>query len=155
MQNKYGLRRRSANSKSEASRPRARRATEESQRQFKERKTSGAGSNFASKDTKSRPRKEELPADNVSLHLSARMLELAQELSSEANMPLRMYLTEALKYMLLAHGKRLGKHDKYVTEFVSQNKLKTSTWSPEKVEKSLLNHELESEQKKRYPDKRT
>lgn len=47
-------------------------------------------------------------------------------------MPLKLYLTELLKYALLAHGKRLGKKDKYIAEFTSTNKRQVKTWSPDK-----------------------
>jgi hypothetical protein len=58
------------------------------------------------------------------------MLELAEALAQDENMPLKKYLTEALKYIILAHGQRLGRTDKYVAEFKNVNKTKVSTWRP-------------------------
>jgi len=112
----------------------------ESQDRFKSRrqgadKVEGRGAQSESGQqatTGERPeRRSARQPDNVSLYLSPRMMELAEELASQSGMHLRAYLSEALKYVLLAHGKRLGKTDKYVAEFVSQNRKKVSTWKAE------------------------
>lgn len=68
--------------------------------------------------------------DNVSLYLNPRVLELAENLAEESGMPLRAYLTEALKYVLKAHAGRLGKLDRYVAEFKSTNRSKVAVWKP-------------------------
>jgi hypothetical protein len=68
--------------------------------------------------------------DNVSLYLTDRMLELAEALAQDEDMPLKKYLTEALKYIILAHGQRLGRTDKYIAEFKNVNSTKVSTWRP-------------------------
>ncbi|MDR3617468.1 MAG: hypothetical protein P4L53_28185, partial [Candidatus Obscuribacterales bacterium] len=127
--------------------PRAARTSDDFQRSFKERRLEEStprsyGSESAgapqeggyprrpfSKDRNDKPRKPVQP-DNVNLFLSPRMIELAEELAQESKMNLRTYMTEALKYVLLAHGKRLGKSDKYVNEFVSQNDKTINTWKP-------------------------
>ena len=72
--------------------------------------------------------------DNVSLSLSPKMLELAEELADQARMPLRVYLTEALKHIILIHGKRLGKTERYLPEFTSQNKRRTTSWQADSTE---------------------
>src|SRR4029453_8280920 len=72
--------------------------------------------------------------DNVSLYLNPRGMELAENLAEESGMPLRAYLTEALKYVLQAHAGRVGKLDRYVAEFKSSNRSKVAVWRPEKQE---------------------
>ena len=121
---------RSRNSESESRAPRVQRASADSQRAFKERRERGEQSFAAPRSGDRAGRRAERPKqeDNVNLFLSPRMLELAEELAQAEKMNLRQYLTEALKYILLAHGKRLGATDKYVTEFVSQNNKKIGTW---------------------------
>lgn len=116
--------------------PRVQRTSDDFQRAFKERRDRDA--EHESQPQGERPAREysntkrraERPQqeDNVSLFLSPRMMELAEELAQGEKMNLRQYLREALTYILLAHGKRLGKSDKYVTEFVSQNDKKIGTW---------------------------
>ncbi len=121
--------------------PRANRTSPEFQKSYKERKdsrpegfTSGQRSpSFDQARRTDRPgvrAKREAPPDNVSLNLSPRLMELAQELAEESKMNIKAYLTEALKYVLLAHGKRLGKSEKFVNEFVSTNSSPVNTWRP-------------------------
>ena len=125
--------------------PRAQRATDDTQRTFFERKgrrdaSQSAGEAPFQRGGSNREARERRPErqDNVSFFLSERMLELAEELASEAGLPLKAYLSEALKYILLAHGKRLGKSDKYITEFTSQNKTPVATWRPQSGEEESL-----------------
>jgi hypothetical protein len=123
--------------------PQARRLDAQGQRQYKEKRaqlTSAAGRYKPSSrqerqdDKKGKPNPER--ADNVNLFLSPRLLDLAEELANESGMSIRHYLSEALKYILLAHGKRLGKSDKYVAEFKSENRRTVKTWKPdEKIDK--------------------
>ncbi|MBS2004691.1 MAG: hypothetical protein JST44_24490, partial [Cyanobacteria bacterium SZAS LIN-5] len=121
---------RSRSNESEPRKPRVQRASADSERAFKERRErSEQGIDQPRPRGRTggraeRPKQE----DNVNLFLSPRMMELAEELAQAEKMNLRQYLTEALKYILLAHGKRLGATDKYVTEFVSQNNKKIATW---------------------------
>ncbi len=162
----------------QSSKPQARRVSAEYQRSFKSSKGSTQGESRAQgnsregshlSDTSRRkfgrptdgrpesserfgsrrrpPRDTERP-DNVSLFLSAAMLELADELAQEARMPLRSYLTEALRYILLAHGKRLGKSDKYIAEFKSQNRKEIGTW---RADKNTPAKEMDSQAVRKSP----
>ena len=121
---------RSRKNEFESSKPRVQRASADGQRAFQERKERADQPFDASRPRERSGKRPERPKqeDNVNLFLSPRMLELAEELAQAEKMNLRQYLTEALKYILLAHGKRLGATEKYVTEFVSQNDKKIATW---------------------------
>ncbi len=119
--------------------PRAQRMSSEGQQRFRER---GQAKEFEGESgfsgSSAARRGERKYADNVSLNLSPRMLQLAEELADESDMSLRQYLIEAIKYVLLAHGKRLGKSEKHLAEFVNENPKKISTWKAdsEKPEQS-------------------
>ncbi len=55
-----------------------------------------------------RPERE----NNVNLYLSPRLMDLAGELADQAKMPLKLYLVEEIKYVLLAKAGRLEKKEK-------------------------------------------
>ncbi|MDZ4833072.1 MAG: hypothetical protein SGJ27_04655, partial [Candidatus Melainabacteria bacterium] len=82
------------------------------------------GNDYKREPQGERPERE----NNVNLYLSPRLMDLAGELADEAKMTVKMYLVEAIKYVLLAQAGRFDKNDKYKAEFVSQARQRTGTW---------------------------
>src|SRR5579885_3346251 len=130
----------SAGAPPEEARRQARRLPPPEQSKFKSRRkepgqpaeagnTGGRSADYPPRERKFQRGRAEAPA--VSVSLSQKMLELAEELAAEAGMPIRVYLNELLKYALLAHGRRLGKHEKYLPEFTRKSRKRVSTWKPD------------------------
>jgi len=148
------MERKSGRGKEYASKQRAQRLPAEDQERFRSRKEQPEGS-MERRDSFRRRPSADLPKDNVNLYLSPKLLELADELAQGARMSVRQYLNEALKFVLLTQGKRMGKSDRYVSEFVNQNTKKVSTWKadPEAPEEESESGEGERSDWKRRPSR--
>jgi hypothetical protein len=76
-------------------------------------------------------RKEERrkPEDlTISIPLSPALMELAKELAAEAGMPIRPFLSQALKHILVVYSGKLGRKDRYLPEMTSTNPRRVRVW---------------------------
>lgn len=70
---------------------------------------------------------------SVSIWLTPGLMELAKELAAEAGMPLRPFLSQALKHILVVYSGKLGRKNKYLPEATSSNTRRVRVWKQRPV----------------------
>src|SRR5439155_3495064 len=108
--------------------PRARRMSQEDQERIKASRAAEDDAEPA--EERPRERRSQPAGETVEITLTPRMVELAREMADEAGMSFRVYIAEAVKYVVLAHAKRTGK-DKHIAEFENTNRKSVSVWRSE------------------------